>query len=109
MIEGLHFDIPSADLVKLLGERAKHHRQRAEFYMAQAKGLAGTRDDPEQDASKFSGSNNVNPIDQLRSNEQRHRRKAQRMEFLSKYIVANEVYRLDESDLESVGIVESRY
>lgn len=104
MIEGLHIEIPSAELKAHIQERADHHKKRAKFYTQQAEDLQ--RGHQREMEDQHGGS--YDPLDGLLRKVNEHQHKAAFFQFIADHIVPNEKYRLSENDLSRVELF-SRY
>ena len=108
MIEGIQFDIGSQELAAHLKTRVEHHDKRAEWYGDKANSLA-EGDFDEETRQKMSNTNNSNPVEQMRAGYKRHKAKASLFGFMAGHVVANETYRLKESDLQRIELTISEY
>jgi hypothetical protein len=100
MIEGLKIDITCSELKVHLEERAEYHRKKTEWYAKQVSSLR------EGGADSTHMSND--PVSSLAGSAKSHKERASYFAFLAKHLVADEVYRLSESDLGEIELA-SRY
>lgn len=109
MIEGLHFDVSSDEMTKILQERINQCNEKINLYELQAKAqddLAKKYDEgKENDMPKVSNSQ----ADNLRARISEYKQKVREYTFLLNHVIKNEVYRLERDDLQYLGIVQSRY
>jgi hypothetical protein len=94
MIQGLQIEVSSEELKKHIGERAKHHREKAEWYEQQVKNLKAGG------VGETIASND--PMSSLQRSAQEHKEKCAFFSFI------NDTYRLTEHDLARLEFV-SRY
>lgn len=101
MIEGIKLDFTSDELRSIIADRVIHHAERQEFYESQATSLEGNG----CERNDYSGGD---PVKGLRDKSKDHKTKAELFRVIGQHIVANEVYRLTESDLVRLELI-SRY
>ena len=99
MIEGLQIDISSEELKVHLAERAKYHRERAEWYNAQATSL--------RDGLRITHVTN-DPVISLEDSTKRHQDNSAYFSFMAEHIIEDEIYRLPQDDLGRIELA-SRY
>ena len=100
MIEGLKIELTTDQIWEHLKERQAHHEDRANWYRSRVEELdKGLKDEP-----------NVtnNPVLSMRASLRQHTDRAAYFFVLSEHLIANETYRLDESDLARLEFM-SRY
>jgi len=97
MIEGFQIEVSSAELVAHLRAKEAHHREKAGAYEKQAKGVEQLR--PSEGQSN-------DPAAALWKAYRAHDGKAQLFQFLAEHVIAKEVYRLNESDLMRIEIID---
>ncbi len=97
MIEGLHFDFKTEDLMTLLIERAKYHATRAEFYEEEAKRYGSQPD--------FDTASNNSSLVSIRDKAGRHRGQATKFTLLADRLVPRETYRLTDHDLQRLDLI----
>src|SRR5262245_7646606 len=105
MIEGLHVDVTSDELKKLLVGRLKYHEEKIALYTQQREKLVEAEKLLAEEAaqmSKFSGSRT--PLDSVEESLKQHRRQVIYYKFMAEHVVLNETYRLHENDLSRLGI-----
>jgi hypothetical protein len=100
MIEGLKIDVTSEELRTHLDERAKYHRQKADWYASQIEALQSGGLD------RSRGSND--PLDSLGNSMKAHRDKTSYFAFLAQHLITGETYRLSQDDLSAIEVA-SRY
>jgi hypothetical protein len=103
MIDGLHFDFPSAEIKKHLEDRARYHGDRAAAYRTQFAQLGGQEDSPEDLGLSSSGRKD------LAQRAQGHANKAQHFLILAAHVVPNEVYRLEKRELAEIELADHHY
>jgi hypothetical protein len=103
MIQGLQIDVPSDELIKILQERLAHHQSKAETYEKKAKELGAQIAAIEEDMElgKVSGGT---PVEQLSKKAREHKDQAGWYDFMIKHVVQKDVYRLEQKDLQRLGI-----
>lgn len=99
-VEGLKITIGSEELKEHILERAKYHRDRAEFYDKQGASL-------EQGGLSSSLTSN-DPVGSLKKSSEQHREKSAYYSFMAGHIIPNEEYILSEGDLSRLELA-SRY
>lgn len=99
MIEGLKFEVKSAELVAHIGERQKYHTDKTNWYDSQIESLRNGGVRPEAGVSN-------DPINSLERSRESHKMKAQLFTFMKEHIVPGEVYRLNEGDLARLEILD---
>lgn len=110
MIEGLHVDVPSAELKELLIKRLHHHESRISFYTKQLAEIEKVDDALRAEAQQYSKVSNASgPVDSIRTSIQRHKDQCIYYRFVSEHLVPGETYRLEESDLRRLGFSPDRY
>ena len=100
MIEGLKIEIPTEELRAHIEGRARHHREKAEWYEGQVRNLRAGG------LSEHHVSND--PVSSLERSEDSHRERAAFFSFLAEHLIEGETYRLTEDDLARLEFV-SRY
>lgn len=103
MIEGLKVDVKSEELVKILTERMQHHLERSEAYNKKAAELKATLSGLEEDLSVGKVSNN-SASGGLETKAREHKDKSTYYKFLLDHVIQNDTYRLDQADLERLGV-----
>lgn len=109
MINGLLVDVPSEELKKIVGSRAKHHADKANAYEAKAKDLQATIKDIEDDVEFGKTSMGATPAGSLISKAREHRDKAIHFEFMLAHVIQNDTYRLGQDDLRLLGVAGARH
>jgi hypothetical protein len=97
MIEGLKFDISSAELKELLDFKWKSHATKAEQYRTQIANLQDA-----QEAGTFSN----DPTFQLKGSLKAHEKNATYFKLLADKVVPDETYRLAEHEYQRVTNIE---
>lgn len=103
MIQGLQIDVQPDELIKILQERLEHHQAKSETYEKKAKELGAQIAAIEEDmeVGKVSGGT---PVEQLARKAKEHKEQANWYDFMIKHVIRNDVYRLDQRDLQRLGI-----
>ena len=104
MIEGLHFDIPYAELFKHLKEKAAYHDERVVWYLKQIEGLK--KGGVESDMDAYSGGS---PVSNMQRKENEHLQKAEYFFLLAAYLVKDETYRLSRKDMIDIELIQRHY
>lgn len=108
MIEGLHADVPSAELRELCLSQALFHDGRAEFYtehaaamkkLAEATSAVGGQPSLQQYSGRSPN------WEDMANKAREHSSAARHLRFLAEHLVPTEVYRLGHSDLAKLGII----
>lgn len=94
MIEGMHFDISSAEMLA----RAAFHRERASFYSKQQA----------QFETAPTAQMTADPVAGLKEAGKRHVSKAEVFQFMRDHLVPGETYRLGSSDLAALEFIAER-
>ncbi len=74
MIQGLQVDVESAELIKILEERKRHHEEKAQVYETEAATLEASLKKVNEDM-KVSKVSSGTPVDQMRASAREHRGK----------------------------------
>lgn len=98
MIEGLKVEVAGTELRGLCQERAKHHLERMEFYVAQIRSLH----DGGVERTHVSG----DPVRDLQERVKTHEARGRYFTFVGLHIVADETYRLAQTDLRDLEITD---
>lgn len=107
MIEGLHIDVPGAEVRELLQKRATYFQERHRFYVQQLAQLETALGPADLAAGRFNVSSmRSDPRDALKSKVRQHARSLRYTRFLADHSIVGETYRLSTSDLERLGILE---
>lgn len=99
MIEGFKVRMTSDELRDHLSGRADYHAEKRDWYEATAKEAGERVDAVDQFVSN-------NPQQSLKASADSHRRKSAYFTLLSKHVVPNETYQLDESELTRLELVD---
>ena len=103
MIEGLHYDLTTEQLIQHFAEREQHHLNRAAFYLEQADKFRAT--DVEEVRMKMS-SYTSNPVEDFLTRKKSHEKTARQFACMSKYLVPYETYRLAEREMDNLEFYE---
>lgn len=105
MIEGLHYDVTSEEIRKILEKRVEQCERKADVFKKQGEEqralsakifeMAG------DDSPKFSGDQSTNLI----SRAKEYQEKAKMYRFMTEHLVKDTTYRLSHTDLEFLGII----
>jgi hypothetical protein len=98
MIDGLKFDMKSAELLEQLGRRVSHHAGKAAFYEQQVKAL--------KDGGVGAQHQTNDPVSGLQKSAVEHNNKMLLFKFMYDHVIPNEVYRINEQDLLRLEILE---
>ncbi len=98
MITGLHIDITFEEMRVHMAARAKHHRDKAEFYQKKAEELRG--------GGLGETGHSRDPIRDIDDHAKKHAEKAGKFAFIARHLVSGETYRLDEHELTKWEFVE---
>lgn len=106
MIEGLKVTVPGAEVKRLLEKKAEHHRLRASEYQAVVDryAAAGITSD---DDNKLSSQRD--PVSEARSGVKRHQERERENLFLARWVNTQQAFLLDTTDLNRLGVLESRF
>lgn len=102
MIEGIHVDVKSNELLDLLMERHKTHREKAIAYENKVNELTVSGLDEDMNLSG-------DPIAGLKNKVKTHKERAGFFLFLAEHIIPSETYRLSLSDLTNVELLSRWY
>jgi hypothetical protein len=106
MIEGLHVDVPAAEVKEAFRRRIEHHTERLAIHRRQLELL---REAMGGDAREARGSGR-NPIDEQQEKVTEHSDAIAYCSFMHDHLVADETYRLKEGEVFKLGIKgASRY
>lgn len=105
MIEGLHFDVTSGQLMQHLRERMEYHRERQAVYDREISRLEKV--DLERESDQDIHLTRVDgPKENLKRRSEEHRAKAQKFELLLNHVILGEVYRLSDEDLIKLEFID---
>jgi len=99
ILEHIFLDIPSVDLKAHFVERVVFHTQKAEDYRSKAETLRGLDLNAGVPVSN-------DPTQQLEQSIRTHMQRAQTFAFRAKYLVADVIFRLNDSDLANLEFVD---
>jgi hypothetical protein len=108
MVQGLQIDVKSEELIKILKERLDHHQAKADTYEAKAKELGAQIKAIEEDM-EFGKVSGGTPIEQLSKKAREHKDQAVWYNFMITHVVQQDTYRLDQRDLQRLGISGATY
>jgi hypothetical protein len=91
MIEGMKLRISSDDLRAHLREREEYHRGRQEFYAGQGRQLTEAGEQPQNLTN--------DPVKAMTDRAAHHRGRADAFATWGRYLIPDEVYQLDNSEL----------
>jgi hypothetical protein len=99
MIDGFRIDVTAEELVAHLDRQVTHHHERAQECDAKLQQLRAleTAADEEEDAFQMCGASRVGALERLVA---RHRNREVFLMFARNHVVASEIYRLSEQDLQ---------
>lgn len=99
MIEGFRIDVTADELVTHLDRRINHHHERAQECETKLQRLRAldTAADEEEDVFQMCGASRIDGLERLIA---RHRNREVFLMFARNHVVANEIYRLSEDDLQ---------
>lgn len=104
MITGFQLDIRSVELKTHLQNKASYHKNKADSYKRQLKGIQSLMDDePDQSGQT------VNPKTGILSSFKSHDGKAQFFQFCADHVVPDETYRVTHQDLVTLEFIERFY
>lgn len=103
MIEGLHFDFDSAELIVHLRTKAAHHFERSTWYEEQVTNLeaGGLKDDLQVTGGS--------PLANFKDRGAKHVERHEFFTLLAEHIVTGEVYRLSERDLTMIELISRHF
>lgn len=104
MVLGLLVDVKSDELLSIFKERLAHHQEKSKTYTEQATSLASQLKSIEEDLVTGKGSGGGTPVDTLNKKAREHQDNANWYDFMIKHVIQNDVYRLDQRDLQRIGI-----
>ena len=99
MVDGFRIDVTADELVAHLDRRITHHHARAEECEAKLQRLRALESaaDEEEDAFHMCGASRIDGLERLVA---RHRNREVFLMFARNHVVASEIYRLSEEDLQ---------
>jgi len=100
MIEGLKVDLTGEELRRLLEQRIKHHKEvAADCDQRQFRLRAVTTPNPEDTEEQLAAA--WPPyVEHLDRRGERHRDRAEAMQFLHDHLISHEIYRVGQEELE---------
>ncbi len=108
IINGLHVDVPGAELKELMAARLKHHQEKAEFYEVQHKKMAEVDAEMAKEAAIHSKISN-SAAETIESALKRHQNNIIYYKFMVNHVNVGAIYRLTENELQRLGIQSSYY
>ncbi len=109
MINGLHVDVTSDELKKMLLGRLTYHQEKISFYKEQVAEMRKVDEKLKRDREAIGKTSTQSPIESLESAVLKHENQSIYYKFMADHVVPSEVYRLSESDLQRLGIQNDRY
>jgi hypothetical protein len=106
-IRGLHLDVSGRELAVRLSERIRWHHERADALIAQMKKLRDVEQEAGNDLVGVLG-RYESPRVALEKKVREHQERAGFLMFVRDHVGADEVYRLDSSDLRMTEILPDR-
>ena len=104
MIDGLKIDVTSEELIRHLDERVRHHHERASACMARVKRTEALQSEPDDEDGPFAGGL-PGYAHELERRAARHRDREALLMFFRNHVIAHEIYRLSEADLQSLELL----
>lgn len=104
MIEGLHLDVPAHELMARIDDRIAYHEARAAACEARLGRLAEITDEADSELEPVHPFREIRPRDGVERMLRSHRDRAAFLGFLRDHLVADEIYRLGETDLQTLEI-----
>ena len=104
MIDGLRIDVTSEELIRHLDERVRHHHERASECLARVKRAEALHAEPDDEDEPFAG-RWLGYAHELERRAARHRDREALLMFLRDHVIAQEIYRLTEADLQSLELL----
>lgn len=101
MIEGLHVDVPTAEIKEAFRRRAEHHTERLAVHKRQLELLMSAIDVSDRNLARGSGRS---PIDEQEAKVKEHADAIAYCTFMSDHLVPGEIYRLEEGEIYKLGI-----
>jgi hypothetical protein len=99
MIEGLKVDLTADELTRLLKQRIDHHRDIADDCVTRRVRLQTVTTPHPDDTEEQLAAAWPAYLDNLERRAERHRDRAEALQFLREHLVVHEIYRLGEEDL----------
>lgn len=109
MINGLQVDVKSAELKKIVQSRVDYHNEKASLYEKQAEKLRQTIQNVEEDVEYGKVTNGSDVSQNMNQKAREHKDKAIHFQFLLEHVIQDDVYRLNQADLQLLGIAGGRY
>ena len=103
MIEGLKFQMKSADLVKHLASRVEHHSARAASYK---KEVANFKENAADSQFKMGQNTIVKTVEELEKQEVFHRMSAKYFKVICDGVIPDDTYIMTKEDLSHIEYVE---
>ncbi len=104
MIEGLKVELTADELGRLLERRVEHHREVAADCDSRRIRLRTVTTPNPDDTEEQLAAAWPPYLENLERRAERHRDRADALQFLREHLVAHEIYRLGEDDLETLQI-----
>ncbi|MHC4748337.1 MAG: hypothetical protein ACYTFW_00545 [Planctomycetota bacterium] len=102
MIEGLHLDIKSSELNKILVKRIKYHEAKVEYYRKKVNEGIEEQLDLDEEVSG-------NPLPGYKRKVKEHKDKVGFFRFISDHLIPDETYRLTMRDLSTLEVTEQYF
>jgi hypothetical protein len=109
IIEGLHVDVSSTELKLLLLGRLKYHEDKAGFYEKQLVEMKKLDQVMAEEAAQIGKTSNRSPAESIDGAIKNHKDQAIFYKFVAEHVIEGATYRLDEQDLQRIGVMHQRY
>jgi hypothetical protein len=106
-IRGIQLTVTGRELVVRLSDRIRFHRERADTLIAQMTKIAEAEHEAAEDLSG-TFSTYESPRVRLEKRVREHQERASFLAFIRDHVNADDVYRLDSSDLKTADILPDR-
>ena len=104
MVEGLRVDLAADELARLIDARVEHHKAvAADCERRRTRLQAVTAPDPDDTEEQLAAAWPAY-LEHLERRAERHRDRAGALQFLRDHLIAHEIYRLGEEDLETLQL-----
>lgn len=109
MIQGLYIDVASDELKAMLLGRLKYHQEKVAIYKEQVEFMLKADEKSKNDRELIGKTSTASPVESLEQTVRKHENQVVYYKFMAEHVVASEVYRLSENDLQRLGISGDRY
>jgi hypothetical protein len=110
IINGLQLDVSAEELKSLFAGRISYHDNKVSKYEKVAAGLEKIDLELEEEADDIGKySNTTVSNDTIKTSIRKHKNQSRYFKFMSEHVIANSTYRLTNTDLQLLGVMDRGY